>query len=1635
MQYIAAYYHEDPDSYSTEYQQLEQLRSAAIRPTNDVNGVQTIKRYYCQLRYLRSRFPMEKGGLCSIQFSWKDAYAGVVCSASDLSLELMSVLYNIGALHSQLGASDSRQNPDGMKMACTHFQCAAWAFQQARELYPQQVALSLAPEVLHFMELSCLAQAQECILEKSMTDSRKCTIIAKVASQAVDYYHQAGQALTGSPTANHDNADLGDIIGGRIVKDWCRYLRFKSAYLGCVSLLFQGQCSEEQQKMGERCAFFQAASERLEEARKIASSGGKLAATCASGSSGGSAATAAAAADIEEALAFTQDVVEGKRKAARNENEFIYHEVVPERDALPTLQGASLVRPVPFGVQDPDVSGPDIFGRLVPMEAHEASSVYSERKAELLRSTVAAVEQRDRELEEFMGSLQHMDVLIDRLQRPQVVPQEVVDRAAALSARPQAAQQLIDAMGRLSAVHHDVDSLLTDAQAMIDHEREEALKGDRDAPPSMPMNDLARECAKYREALSKACESNEALHKAMMTHVANLKILGQPLSSVDKHIPRAALSEPQMDGPVLDELRKVLGKVDEMRQQRAQLMAELREAIRSDDITGRIVMQREKPAQELEQLFKSELSKHLPHVALIDQNLSAQQNILLALTDAYANVAPIRKNVTEQFRRRDQVVTALIASYDAYDDLLAKANKGIDFYQKLETNVNKLLQRLRSTCRVQQEEREQKSSAQNAPVQPAPSPQGPKLRDYLQQPRPAPLGSEHTDITKPVDLHPQYGYSYQQGKQPTIGAYPQVTPMVTAPMMYPTQNIPTQHPTSQYAAAARMQNPTSLPYTPDQSNYGHVPRVPPTQHPHPPATTNPSYSQPYNYYTQHHQIAQTHQPYSTTNFGTRAQTTQAYTGTQVYGGSQIYGSQQPIYGPQTAVSQGYNSQTSSSQGYGTLSSNSQGYGTISPNSQSYAVSTPNSQVYGTQLNPNFNNQMPCSQTYSSQTPSSAYTQLSGHSAQTSQPYPSQISTTQPYSTTALAYSSQVITTQAYGAPLPVTQAYSGQPHSNQPSTPSHSVQPQAYPPQTYQKYPVTSRSYPASYGVQQAIVSHANQPTIPLTNKPIVSHAAAQQVNPSQYTYSGQPAVTYSVQNPATTYLVQPNYPQGYQQKTLNPATTYQATPQQNIYGTQQKPGNQSEDLYNTQYGQQYSNQNIGYGTQQRPTSADSSRSASTSTIYSDENQPVSSPQQGSYNQPNVYAQQKYAYPQNQYANQVSVNTSYGQYYQNLRNPSSSTHVYNQSEKSSNIDLLSGLDFNVSQAPLDPVKATEIVSPITSEEQISVEMKESPLKSDPVEIEPEPVADTESFEKSIINLENWLCGPNADGELEKKWRELQQRQEKICSDLRISVARCYPNKNRCPDSLPYDHNRIELPVPPATDDYINASRIPSQCRGCPELLITQTPLQITGTDFWRMVIYEKCSTVICLATQEELTESGLPNGYWIQEFGAHMRASTENEFWIERIIAIDGATDVSVRHIQLKCQWPTISGETSIISSLVVLSKHLIENLDPSKCIVIHCLTGMGRSGVLSIALRAVVEQARNILTNVVDAATQLVNHRRNVLRDRLHLEIAQRVILRLAREKIPLPYNPEPVVEPEPVQECKDPLSDLDPLWKLKIS
>lgn len=679
---------------------METLRAAAYNPSIDEIGYNVVKRYYCQLHSLQNRFPIENDRNL-VNFSWRDIYSNNTTQSTDIRHDMAVVLYNYGALHTQLAASASRITEDDMKLACTHFQRAAWAFDTVRENYQMATTADLYPELLIFMQNICFAQAQECILEKSLIDNRKAIIVAKVTAQIIEYYNSAFAALL----SGGEEGIIAEIVGSRLFKEWRQYIQFKVQYMACILLLYQGQQAEEQQKMGERVTLYQAAFDRLEEARKEAKHLNNMS-------------------QVTEALTFVMDVVEAKRKAAKNENEFIYHEDVPELSSIATVPGANLVKGIPFNVADSAVAAEDIFHRLIPIKTHENSSLYSEEKANLLRRLTQKIEQRDNELNKFMESLS-----IDSLNYDATdvrLPQALIDRCAEMNARPDAIPDLISKMSSLAEICVDVENMLQTIQELLSKEDfyEKDFQQTMGYRPSSHFVELNREFMKYQEAHNKAGDSNDTLRKAMELHVNNLRILSKPLQEVQAAIPTCSV---EIDPKLLSETQMLLNKVNEMRVQRSQLFQQLSENIQKDDITAQLIAWGE---NDVDKLFKTELAKHEQLVNIIEQNLVAQGNILKTFTDAYAKCAHFIKTVSETKHKRDIFFSSLVASYDVYDDLLGKSLKGLEFYKKLQNNIHKLCARVRSARDVHDEERQQRIESMNKKAitssQPPPPPPPPQ---------------------------------------------------------------------------------------------------------------------------------------------------------------------------------------------------------------------------------------------------------------------------------------------------------------------------------------------------------------------------------------------------------------------------------------------------------------------------------------------------------------------------------------------------------------------------------------------------------------------------------------------------------------------------------------------------------------------------------------------------------------------------------------------------------------------------------------------------------------------------------------------------------------------------------------------
>ncbi|XP_047388291.1 tyrosine-protein phosphatase non-receptor type 23 [Sciurus carolinensis] len=678
--FVLKNYGENPEAYNEELKKLELLRQNAVRVPRDFEGCSVLRKYLGQLHYLQSRVPMGSGQEAAVPVTWTEIFSGKSVAHEDIKYEQACILYNLGALHSMLGAMDKRVSEEGMKVSCTHFQCAAGAFAYLREHFTQAYSVDMSRQILTLNVNLMLGQAQECLLEKSMLDNRKSFLVARISAQVVDYYKEACRAL--------ENPDTASLLG-RIQKDWKKLVQMKIYYFAAVAHLHMGKQAEEQQKFGERVAYFQSALDKLNEAIKLAKGQPDT---------------------VQDALRFAMDVIGGKYNSAKKDNDFIYHEAVPALDTLQSVKGAPLVKPLPVNPTDPAVTGPDIFAKLVPMAAHEASSLYSEEKAKLLREIMAKIEDKNEVLDQFMDSMQLDPETVDNLDAYSHIPPQLMEKCAALSVRPDTVKNLVQSMQVLSGVFTDVEASLKDIKNLLEEDelQEQKLQeavGQAGASPAVTKAELAevrREWAKYMEVHEKASFTNSELHRAMNLHVSNLRLLSGPLDQVRAALPTPALT-PE-DKAVLQNLKRILAKVQEMRDQRVSLEQQLRELIQKDDITASLVTT---DHSEMKKLFEEQLKKYDQLRVYLEQNLAAQDNVLRALTEANVQYAAVRRVLSELDQKWNSTLQTLVASYEAYEDLMKKSQEGKDFYADLESKVATLLERAQSTCQAREAARQQ----------------------------------------------------------------------------------------------------------------------------------------------------------------------------------------------------------------------------------------------------------------------------------------------------------------------------------------------------------------------------------------------------------------------------------------------------------------------------------------------------------------------------------------------------------------------------------------------------------------------------------------------------------------------------------------------------------------------------------------------------------------------------------------------------------------------------------------------------------------------------------------------------------------------------------------------------------------
>ncbi|XP_072317471.1 tyrosine-protein phosphatase non-receptor type 23 [Eucyclogobius newberryi] len=1627
-QFILNNYGENPDNYNEQLKKFETLRQSAVNVTRDFEGCSTLRKYFGQLHYLQSRVPMGPGQEAAVPISWTEIFSGKTVTHEDISYEQACILYNLGALHSMLGAMDNRVSEEGMKVSCTHFQCSAGAFSYLRDHFSHNYSVDMSHQILNLNINLMLGQAQECLLEKSMLDNRKSFLVARISAQVVDYYKEACRALENSETAS---------MLGKIQKDWKKLVQMKIYYFASIAHLHMGKQAEEQQKYGERLAYLQSSLDKLAEAIKLAKGQPD---------------------SVQEALRFTMDVIGGKYNSAKKDNDFIYHEAVPALESLASVKGAPLVKALPVNPTDPSVTGPDLFAKLVPMAAHEASSLYSEEKAKLLRDVMVKIDSKNETLEQFMDSLGLELDSVDNLDMYSHIPPVLMEKCAALSVRPDTVKSLVQSMQVLSGVFTDVESSLKEIRDVLEADE----LGERVVQEAMGANVLAelhptaqaqalaeicRDLEKYMEAHDKASFTNTELHRAMNLHINNLRLLGGSLESLREALPSPQLSEEEVAG--LQTMKRILGKVQEMRDQRSSFEKQLRDLIQQDDITSTLVTTER---AEMKRVFEEQLKKYEQLKVYIDQNLAAQENILKALTEANVQYASVRKGLSQTEQQWNNTVQGLVGSYEAYEDLMKKSQEGKDFYDDLEAKASRLLDKAKALCQTRAEERKpvldrdlKKPPARPTAAKPSLQPKAPdadsacsSLEDAELAQLSAAILALGGDLPEELRSLPPDLSNLPPGVLRLPGPEAFLPPCTSTSLPWPgappatLPRFPANLPPPELLARIA-QFPTSgslpgpqgpLPHRPVPQMALHMrPQMPPLQMPRPnmpppqmpPQTAVPRYLGP----------PPTGPPSVTVGpTPVRPPTTTVNT------------SQAPI--PSYAPNSRPSVPLPSSAGY-TLPPHMGGYPQYIPQ--------PGPPMQAPVLTPALQQQQP-----------KQYTQAQVYSAphppvQAPQTYPHAYMPPQPPQPRLPPHYQHTFTPQQNGYPpqgYPPSQGYLPQQAAHMMPRPSQvpPMPPQLPPPQmppTSQPAPPTSQHYmqhtnahmapghmaPHMLSQQQHMGPHVpphaqmqipGGPHVPPTSQamPPVSQnympPGSQPIHPSLRPQLTPVSQAHMVPGPhMPPVLPHPPshggavvYPGASPVMPQQPLAPQPATPQQPALPLGHPP---APTMYPPAPG----------GPSPAPQPPPSLPPAHIPPV-----QHMVQPTPGAPPVlPNALCPSPSPSPAPPSPTPLALTpqqrppTSPGAPLNpTLPSPSvvsPSTSLF-QRQNSSTDDLLSSSPESQHGGTKTP---TNVLQPTKADPKDGERRKKNSqgvlvIQGDPYQA-PERVSrlynELERFRSQVDSLELPSDSEGGMSVLDARWKELQEQQEKDARQLSIAIARCYTMKNRHQDVMPYDVNRVVLQL--GKDDYVNASFVEELSPYCPRLIATQAPLTGTAADFWLMVYEQKVSLIVMLVSEQEL-EKGKVLRYFPTERGQQLSQGPitlslttlkTTPTHIERMISLqyrEQSLKRTVVHLQFT-SWPELGlpdSKGNLLRFIQEVHGHYLHQRPLHTPVVVHCSSGVCRTGAFCLLYAAVQElEAGNGIPDLPLLVKKMRQQRKNMLQEKLHLKFCYEAVLKHAEQ------------------------------------
>uniref|UniRef100_A0A672LSA4 Programmed cell death 6-interacting protein n=1 Tax=Sinocyclocheilus grahami TaxID=75366 RepID=A0A672LSA4_SINGR len=652
-----------PGEEQTEYlravEELNKLRKSALgRPLDKhESSLEILLRYYDQLCAIEPKFPFPE--LC-LTFTWKDAFdkgslfgGSVKLALASVGYEKTCVLFNVGALASQIASEQNLDNDEGLKTAAKFYQLASGAFAHIKDTVlsalNREPTMDISPETVGTLSQIMLSQAQEVFVLKATADKMKDAIVAKLANQAADYYGDAFKQC-------QYKENLPKYF---YFQEVLPVLAAKHCMMQATAELHQSALANQKKKFGEEIARLQHATELVK--------------------------TAASRYDEYVNVKDLSDKINRALTAAKKDNDFIYHDRVPEVKDLEHIGKASLVKAT--AVQTPlSQKFSDLFEKMVPMAVQQSVSAANSRKADTVNRLIGSMREATNLCNGVLASLNLPAALEDL--SGDAVPQSILEKSRAVVQQGglQSIEQLIKDLPELLQRNREIldESLkMLDDEETTDNELRAKFNQRWNRTPSGDLyKPLRAEGNNFRSVLDKAVQADQVVKERYTTHCEMIALLCKPENELSAAIPSANPAKTLQGSEVVNVLRAQLAQLDEVKREREVLEGEVK-SVTFDMTTKFLTALAQDGAINEEALTASELeTRYGSHTQRAQQNLRRQEELLSQIQVSHQEFSALKQSNSEA-NNREEVLKKLASAHDSYIEISSNIKEGTKFYNDL----------------------------------------------------------------------------------------------------------------------------------------------------------------------------------------------------------------------------------------------------------------------------------------------------------------------------------------------------------------------------------------------------------------------------------------------------------------------------------------------------------------------------------------------------------------------------------------------------------------------------------------------------------------------------------------------------------------------------------------------------------------------------------------------------------------------------------------------------------------------------------------------------------------------------------------------------------------------------------------